>query len=144
MRPCKRRVILGLAASLGLFLLIYITSSNDANNNSVNPKFRRKPKSKNGGLIDESEVRYKIKSGDRQAEYIDKKGMHVVVGKYVGDSLGEKEHKFTDEELNVNNYDPRPGAGDNGEPVATMPRWESDVAAAFHDLAGLVFETVAG
>ena len=59
----------------------------------------------------------------RQAEYIDKKGVHVVVGKHVGDSLS-KDPKLGWSELNANNFDPRAGAGEDGEPVILLPSEE--------------------
>ena len=40
-------------------------------------------------LLKASDVSKHIRSNGRQAEYIDRKGVHVVVGKYVGDSLGK-------------------------------------------------------
>ena len=52
---------------------------------------------------------------NKQSEYIDKNGMHVVVGKYVGDSLDTP--SFTADELNHNGYRPDPNAGDQGQPV---------------------------
>ena len=53
-----------------------------------------------------------------QKEFIDKKGVHVIVGQYV-----EKNPKFDDDYnlttniLNTNNYNPIRGAGENGQPV---------------------------
>jgi len=36
------------------------------------------------GLADEKDVAVRLRSNSKQTEYIDKKGMHVVVGTYVG------------------------------------------------------------
>ena len=74
------------------------------------------PKGGNNLLVDEDDVAFKIKSSNHQAEYIDKKGMHVVVGKYVGESIGKITPNFTNSELNENGYDPVKGAGENGQP----------------------------
>ncbi|XP_059052747.1 probable N-acetylgalactosaminyltransferase 6 [Achroia grisella] len=46
--------------------------------------------------------------------YVDKTGMRVVVGHYVGGSTGAN---LTDEVINSNNYAPVPGAGEGGRPV---------------------------
>ena len=82
---------------------------------------RRVPKS---DLYRESDVSKHIRSNGRQAEYIDKKGVHVVVGKYVGDSLS-KDPKLGWSELNANNFDPsKAGAGEDGEPVILLPSEE--------------------
>ena len=60
-------------------------------------------------------VSVKLRSNDKQTEYIDSKGVHVVVGKYVGDSLQKNTPQFTAKELNYNGYNPENGAGENGE-----------------------------
>lgn len=57
----------------------------------------------------------------RQREYVDKKGIHVVVGHYVGDA-NKKKINITQEMLNKNNFNPDPRAGHNGQPVVTPPR----------------------
>ena len=64
---------------------------------------RRKIISANGLRIDEDDVMKHLKSNKKQTEYIDKRGMHVVVGKYVGESLSSTP-KLTFEEINANNY----------------------------------------
>ena len=46
-----------------------------------------------------------------------KKGMHVVVGKYVGDALQKDVPNLTTDELNNNGYHPVDNAGENGQPV---------------------------
>ena len=74
-------------------------------------------------LLKASDVSKHIRSNGRQAEYIDRKGVHVVVGKYVGDSLG-KDPTLAWTELNANNFDPKSGAGENGEAVVLLPSEE--------------------
>ena len=64
---------------------------------------RRKIISPNGLRIDEDDVMKHLKSNKKQTEYIDKRGMHVVVGKYVGESLSSTP-KLTLEEINANNF----------------------------------------
>ena len=53
--------------------------------------------------IDEDDVMKHLKSNKKQTEYIDKRGMHVVVGKYVGESLSSTP-KLTFAEINANNF----------------------------------------
>ena len=67
--------------------------------------------------LDESDVAVKLRSNGDQSEYIDKRGMHVVVGKYVGDALQKEVPTLTAEELNKNGYHPEDNAGENGQPV---------------------------
>ena len=64
---------------------------------------KQKLVSANGLRINEEDVMKHIKSNAKQTEYIDKRGMHVVVGKYVGDSLSSAP-KLTFEEINANNF----------------------------------------
>ena len=66
---------------------------------------------------DDDDIAVKIRSNGAQSEYIDKKGMHVVVGKYVGDALQKDVPNLTAEELNHNGYHPEDNAGENGQPV---------------------------
>ena len=63
---------------------------------------RRKIISSNGLRIDEDDVMKHLKSNRKQTEYIDKRGMHVVVGKYVGESLSTP--NLTIDEMNANNF----------------------------------------
>ncbi|KAI4457225.1 n-acetylgalactosaminyltransferase [Holotrichia oblita] len=56
-----------------------------------------------------------------QEEYIDKKGMHVIVGHYIGNAVRDIPNA-TYEMLNTNNFKPEPKAGENGMPVVTEPR----------------------
>ncbi|CAG9863627.1 unnamed protein product [Phyllotreta striolata] len=52
----------------------------------------------------------------RNNEYVDKNGISVIVGHYVG-NLGYNKTKLPDEILNSNNFAPDPKAGRNGQPV---------------------------
>ena len=54
---------------------------------------------------------------DRQLDYVDSKGMRVVVGRYVGADLSSNKPELSEAEINDNRYDPRPGDGDDGQPV---------------------------
>ena len=64
---------------------------------------RRKIVNSNGLDIDEKDVIKHLRSNAKQTEYIDKRGMHVVVGKYVGESLSSAP-ELTFEETNANNF----------------------------------------
>ena len=64
---------------------------------------RRKMVNSNGLDIDEKDVIKHLRSNAKQTEYIDKRGMHVVVGKYVGESLSSTP-QLTFEETNANNF----------------------------------------
>ena len=59
--------------------------------------------SPNGLKINQEDVMKHLKSNSKQTEYIDKRGMHVVVGKYVGDSLSSTP-RLTFDEINANNF----------------------------------------
>ncbi|CAK9812671.1 Polypeptide N-acetylgalactosaminyltransferase 3 [Anthophora quadrimaculata] len=55
---------------------------------------------------------------DNQRDYIDRKGVHVVVGHYIGDSVDPlKTPNITKELINKNMFNPRPFEGKNGSPV---------------------------
>ena len=68
-----------------------------------NTQGTRKRISSNGLKINEEDVMTHLRSNGKQTEYIDKRGMHVVVGKYVGESLSSSP-KLTFEETNANNF----------------------------------------
>ncbi|XP_014475304.1 PREDICTED: polypeptide N-acetylgalactosaminyltransferase 1-like [Dinoponera quadriceps] len=58
-----------------------------------------------------------------QKDYIDHRGIHVVVGHYIGDSVDPlKTPKITKDMINQNLFDPRPFEGKNGEPVVIHPK----------------------
>lgn len=51
-------------------------------------------------------------------DYLDRQGIHVVVGHYIGDSVDPlKSPNITKEIINKNMFNPRPFEGRNGEPV---------------------------
>ncbi|XP_043787723.1 polypeptide N-acetylgalactosaminyltransferase 3 isoform X3 [Apis laboriosa] len=55
---------------------------------------------------------------DNQKDYIDRKGIHVVVGHYIGDSVDPmKTPNITKDLINKNMFNPRPFEGKNGNPV---------------------------
>ncbi|KAJ3647249.1 hypothetical protein Zmor_024778 [Zophobas morio] len=62
-----------------------------------------------------------IYRSNNQEEYVDKNGIRVVVGHYVGNPI-HKIPNATYDMINTNNFDPRPGAGKNGNPVVIEPK----------------------
>ncbi|KAK6628245.1 hypothetical protein RUM43_002057 [Polyplax serrata] len=61
-------------------------------------------------------IRLRLKSD--QEEYIDKRGIHVVVGHYTGDDNNPSNaYNLTDELINTNMFDPKPKEGMSGLPV---------------------------
>lgn len=68
------------------------------------------------------DVAIPIRSNSRQREYIDNRGIHVVVGRFVGDTLPHPAFpNLTDQVLNQNNFNPQPDQGEFGEPVHMLP-----------------------
>lgn len=63
-----------------------------------------------------SSLRKKFKS-----DYVDKNGISVIVGHYVG-NLGYDKSKLSNDTLNFNNFSPDPNAGKNGQPVVIPPK----------------------
>ncbi|XP_063973191.1 polypeptide N-acetylgalactosaminyltransferase 13-like [Diachasmimorpha longicaudata] len=60
---------------------------------------------------------------DDQKDYIDRRGIHVVVGHYIGDSVDPlKSPNVTKEIVNKNMFSPKPFNGKNGEPVLISPK----------------------
>ncbi|XP_012214595.1 polypeptide N-acetylgalactosaminyltransferase 1 isoform X2 [Linepithema humile] len=58
-----------------------------------------------------------------QKDYIDRRGIHVVVGHYIGDSVDSlKSPNITKDIINQNLFNPRPYEGKNGEPVVIHPK----------------------
>lgn len=90
--PRRKKIFWALLLALSLWLFI-----------GVLPHLTKE------GLIDETDVAFHLRSDQRQSEYIDKKGMHVIVGKYMGDALQKETPTFTQEELNSNGYSPIKG-----------------------------------
>lgn len=66
---------------------------------------------------------FAVKLSRGQQEYVDPRGVHVVVGRYVGDAAdsGDLGGNLTEEELNTNAFQPLEGAGRNGYPVLLPP-----------------------
>ncbi|XP_014203524.2 glycerol kinase-like [Copidosoma floridanum] len=59
-----------------------------------------------------------LELSEGQREYIDKRGVHVVVGHYVGNSMDSLQvPNITKELINKNMFDPRAYEGTNGSPV---------------------------
>jgi polypeptide N-acetylgalactosaminyltransferase len=111
-----RRRFLHLFAIAAVLSVVYALISHYAGRPPPDIRSRRHNKMPGSELYQESDVGVHIRSNGHQAEYIDKKGVHVVVGKYVGDSLS-KDPKLSAAELNSNDFHPMEGAGENGEPV---------------------------
>lgn len=69
----------------------------------------------------------------RQVEYIDKRGIHVIVGHYIGNDLPwETTPNLTDELINANGYSPIPKAGDMGEAYFVPQAERQKSKALFH------------
>ncbi len=107
----RRRVLCWILASVTLLLVIVsiARTTQDRRIQSGQNDVRK--------LHDQSDVAKHLRSNDRQTEYIDKHGMHVVVGKYIGSSLQQVTPNFTWSELNANAFDPDENAGAGGEPL---------------------------
>lgn len=75
-----------------------------------------------------------VRLGRDQKEYIDKRGVHVVVGHYVGDAdnAGSAEPNLTKELINSNLFDPRPNEGKDGQPVFVSPHQLARSQQLFH------------
>lgn len=59
-----------------------------------------------------------FRSSDREKDYIDRRGIHVVVGHYIGDSVDPlKSPNITKDLINKNMFNPRPFEGRDGDPV---------------------------
>lgn len=52
---------------------------------------------------------------------MDRRGVHVVVGHYIGDAVRPLPNATYDM-INTNNFNPEPNAGKNGMPVVTEPK----------------------
>ncbi|XP_021919477.1 polypeptide N-acetylgalactosaminyltransferase 1-like isoform X2 [Zootermopsis nevadensis] len=59
-----------------------------------------------------------VRLGRDQKEYVDHRGVHVVVGHYMGEANNlQNPPNLTEELLNSNMFDPRPNQGKDGQPV---------------------------
>ncbi|XP_015792880.1 polypeptide N-acetylgalactosaminyltransferase 13 [Tetranychus urticae] len=80
-----------------------------------------------------SDVVVMLSESKLQKEYINKKGIHVIVGQYNGKSLpwlGSA--NLSQEILNSNNYNPIPKAGENGSPVYVPQYEQQKVKILYH------------
>ncbi len=126
----RRRLATWLAAVFLLVLLIVVIERRHAKR-SFNGEDGRK--SVDDLLADAKDIKVRLRSSKSQAEYIDKKGMHVVVGKYVGDSLDQgKGLNLTAAELNANAFAPDAKAGADGEPVFLRPSEDARSKRLWH------------
>ena len=66
----------------------------------------------------------------KQFEYVDKKGIRVIVGHYKPDD--KPGINFTAEELNSNNFSPEEGVGSGGRPVYLKPHEQLRSQRLFH------------
>ncbi|BES96786.1 polypeptide N-acetylgalactosaminyltransferase [Nesidiocoris tenuis] len=65
-----------------------------------------------------------------QKQYVDARGVHVVVGHYMGDGADMNQPNLTDEIINSNKFNPLPGEGKDGMPVVIPPH----LAGKMHQL----------
>ncbi|XP_053214639.1 polypeptide N-acetylgalactosaminyltransferase 13-like [Panonychus citri] len=88
----------------------------------------------NQDSIDEDpNVMIMLSESKLQKEFIDKKGIHVIVGQYNGKSLpwlGSA--NLSQEILNSNNYNPIPRAGEHGSPVYISQHEQQKVKILYH------------
>lgn len=70
------------------------------------------------------------KRSHQQEEYVDRRGIRVIVGHYQGDLSPSP--NFTWAELNVNRYSPVAGAGEGGQPVRLKPHQEIQSKRLWH------------
>lgn len=117
--PRKRRLLTALLVVLILLLTMVLLSKKAPFNQT------------DFYSSDSDDVAVKLRSG-KQTEYIDKNGMHVVVGKYIGDALKKDEPHFSQDELNRNDYAPEEGAGELGQPVFLSGRDERTSKRLWH------------
>lgn len=81
----------------------------------------------------DADVMLMIKNTNKQKEYIDKKGIHVIVGHYIGNDLPwETGPNLTQDILDRNNYSPLPNAGEKGQPVHMGPHESAKMTALFN------------
>ncbi len=79
----RRRLLCWLAGSAAIvFLVTVITSSNNRPVRGKNYKRRERVRVGLDEILNGKDVAKVIRSDKKQTEYIDKRGVHVVVGKY--------------------------------------------------------------
>ncbi|XP_011874103.1 PREDICTED: polypeptide N-acetylgalactosaminyltransferase 3 isoform X2 [Vollenhovia emeryi] len=70
-----------------------------------------------------ADLQNNLRSHGNQKDYIDHRGIHVVVGHYIGDSVDSlKIPNITKDVINQNLFSPLPFEGKNGEPVVIHPK----------------------
>lgn len=67
-----------------------------------------------------------------QKEYVDARGVHVVVGHYMGDSGTSGQPNLTDEIINRNMFEPVPNEGKDGMPVLIPPHLATKMKQLYH------------
>lgn len=79
------------------------------------------------------DVRQWIRRDARQKEYINRRGIHVIVGHYMGKGLPwETTPNLTDEILNANDFAPEKNAGAEGQAVMVLPHEQARSKLLFH------------
>ncbi|XP_029843377.2 polypeptide N-acetylgalactosaminyltransferase 1 [Ixodes scapularis] len=82
---------------------------------------------------DDPDVRLWIRKDAHQKEYINRRGIHVIVGHYMGKGLPwEVTPNLTDEILNANDFAPVKNAGERGQPVVALPHEDARMKLLFH------------
>ncbi|XP_064455998.1 polypeptide N-acetylgalactosaminyltransferase 1-like [Ornithodoros turicata] len=82
---------------------------------------------------DDADVRRWIRRSAHHKEYIDRRGIHVIVGHYMGkDMPWETTPNLTDEILNANEFSPVKNAGENGQAVFALPHENAKMKTLFH------------
>ncbi|KAI2810439.1 polypeptide N-acetylgalactosaminyltransferase, partial [Blomia tropicalis] len=82
--------------------------------------FNNKELKKNGQQSDEIDKNYHLfrESSNGQKEYVDKHGVHIIVGQYMGNGFPwNPQPNLTKDVLNENHYSPMKTFGENGSPV---------------------------
>ena len=72
----------------------------------------------------------KARGAKKQEEYVDRRGIRVIVGHYKPDD--GPGINFTKEELNIVNFHPEDGAGEQGRPVYLKPHEQINSKRLFH------------
>ncbi|KAG8178090.1 hypothetical protein JTE90_017439 [Oedothorax gibbosus] len=74
-----------------------------------------------------------LQKSKKQEEYIDKRGIHVIVGHYIGNELPwNTTPNLTDDIINFNGYSPLPKAGAMGDAYFVLPSERKKSHALFH------------
>lgn len=82
---------------------------------------------------DDPDVRLWIRKDAHQKEYINRRGIHVIVGHYMGKGLPwEVTPNLTDEILNSNDFAPVKNAGERGQAVVALPHEDARMKLLFH------------